>query len=454
MARGTGLAGGIFQGILASEQIKDKAEERKMRQGLVLSQLESAKVDREVKGLQMKELNLKLEEAEKLRQDKINFENLVKDTMFEMVDVQEMAPNGGFRTVQKPKLKSYEGSGGHRMYLQDISKIAQASLLRGDIKPQDINLFTKNIMDIANQVGQEKFKDIILNPNKPENIEAIVSQLGIQGEVSSASFGYKQGTPIFTISMVGQKDPIRYDASNFLIQAGLVDGISKLVGMQEKVANIGKIKAETTTEEKLSASIDGFGNYTRPKNVQKADKQDNNFRSKHFDYFDPNKNAGRVDKEIKNQVNQWLGLAVGATPPRTRETSAMYRDLQTSVTNWLRTTTDSIYQNTVNDFRGGSPIASSANISRRNYNPSVTETASTAKKMLKLDWRKDKDSKKVYPTTASVLNAGFERVRSEEDGSFFFIDKTNGLVIPQNSWFEAGRLWNKSSQLSQIIRVE
>ena len=46
MARGTGLAGGIFQGILASEQIKDKAEERKMRQGLVLSQLESAKVDR------------------------------------------------------------------------------------------------------------------------------------------------------------------------------------------------------------------------------------------------------------------------------------------------------------------------------------------------------------------------------------------------------------------------
>ena len=161
MARGTGLAGGIFQGILASEQIKDKSEERKMRQGLVLSQLESAKVDREVKGLQMKELNLKLDEAEKLRQDKINFENLVKDTMFEMVDVQEMAPNGGFRTIQKPKLKSYEGSGGHRMYLQDISKIAQASLLRGDIKPQDINLFTKNIMDIANQVGQEKFKDII-----------------------------------------------------------------------------------------------------------------------------------------------------------------------------------------------------------------------------------------------------------------------------------------------------
>ena len=59
MARGTGLAGGIFQGILASEQIKDKAEERKMRQGLVLSQLESAKVDREVKGLQIRNIKTK-----------------------------------------------------------------------------------------------------------------------------------------------------------------------------------------------------------------------------------------------------------------------------------------------------------------------------------------------------------------------------------------------------------
>ena len=453
MARGTGLAGGKFQGILASEQIKDKAEERKMRQGLVLSQLESAKVDREVKGLQMKELNLKLDEAEKLRQDKINFENLVKDTMFEMVDVQEMAPNGGFRTVKKPKLKSYEGSGGHRMYLQDISKIAQASLLRGDIKPQDINLITKNIMDISNQVGQEKFKDIILNPNKPENIEAIISQLGIQGEVSSASFGYKQGTPMFTISMVGQKDPIRYDASNFLIQAGLVDGISKLAGIRKTDAEILEIKAKTRTEEKLSDSIDGFGNYTRPKNVQKADKQDNNFRSKHSDYFDPSKNSGRVSKEVRNQVNQWLGLAVGATPPRTRESSAMYRGLQGDVTNWLRTTTDSIYQNTVNDFRGGSPIARLANISRRNYNPSVTETASTAKKMLKLEWRKMKGNM-VAPTPSSVANANFERVQSEEDGSYFFVDKTNGLVIPQNSWFEAGRLWNKSSNLRQTIGLE
>ena len=453
MAKGTGLAGGIFQGILASEQIKDKAEERKMRQGLVLSQLESAKVDREVKGLQMKELNLKLDEAEKLRQDKINFENLVKDTMFEMVDVQEMAPNGGFRTVKKPKLKSYEGSGGHRMYLQDISKIAQASLLRGDIKPQDINLITKNIMDISNQVGQEKFKDIILNPNKPENIEAIISQLGIQGEVSSASFGYKQGTPMFTISMVGQKDPIRYDASNFLIQAGLVDGISKLAGIRKTDAEILKTKAETKTEETLVDSIGGFGNYTRPRNVQKADKQDNNFRSKHDDYFDPSKNSGRVSKEVRNQVNQWLGLAVGATPPRTRESSAMYRGLQNDVTNWLRTTTDSIYQNTVNDFRGGSPIARLANISRRNYNPSVTETASTAKKMLKLEWRKLKGNM-VAPTPSSVANAGFERVQSEEDGSYFFIDKTNGLVIPQNSWFEAGRLWNKSSNLSQTIGLK
>ena len=270
MAQGTGLAGGIFQGILASEDIANKRDDRQRLQALTLSQLETAQVDRQAKALNMEQTQFTLDEAKRIRERDMKLQDVVKNTYYEMKPVQEMGQDGGFITRDQAFLKDYSGNDGHKRWMTDTRNVMSAYIKSGAIKPEELNSVIKQQMDIQKAIGVERYKSILENPNSPENLNLIAQQLGIKGNIQNAKLDSVGASPVFKVTVDGQTK--EYDAMPFLSGALMLNSFVDIQQASASIeASIAKQKAyentstnkdrtSTTNENKLRETIrNNFG---------------------------------------------------------------------------------------------------------------------------------------------------------------------------------------------------
>mgnify|MGYP001213624254 CR=1 FL=1 len=271
---GGGFAGGLFQGLMASEDTRQKRASEDRALMLTESRIESENVANQQKALKMEIDTDAFNEAKRQRMLQKEVQDFTKSKMFVTDTEQVMSDMGGFVDKEVTRLRDFTGAQGMENFLQAQRDIVNFSLSKGAIPPEKINQVMKLGMDITKQIGQKAFLRNLKNLNTEEAKDLIMKAHGIT-QYSKADFSASSGAPIITYTDANGKVQ-KLDIGTQLLDLEI---LSQVMAVEETKAKIGKLKAEagfynTRDEGRKLGQKDKEINL---KNLARVDKAVNDF---------------------------------------------------------------------------------------------------------------------------------------------------------------------------------
>ncbi len=249
---GTGLAGGIFEGIMASEDIKNKRSQEDRMLALTESRIESDIVDRKAKALKMDidqdTFNQVLDTRKKEKEVNDEIANLILENDV----VQTTSPTGGFINKPVKRMKKFTMEG----WLPVHQKIVALTLSKGLLKPEQIDGALKSVEAIQKKIGFTTFNRMIRNLDSDESKQFILKEFGV-ANYTGAEYVVDEATPY--IQFNDGKQTQKIDLSPFLQSLGIYDRVmatkESQLTLRGKEADIVNTKS-TTTKNIEGANLD------------------------------------------------------------------------------------------------------------------------------------------------------------------------------------------------------
>ena len=295
MAQGTGLAGGIFQGILASEDIANKRDDRQRLQALTLSQLETSQVDRQAKALNMEQTQLTIDQAKDRLAKEKQFADITSKAFTNEEMTQVIGEDGGLVNKMIRVPKTFTGINGMTELNQITLDVTQQAISLGLIDAKTMGDSLKHITELGKQIGTERLSNIIRNPSSQENINYLGQLYGVNPEGASFKVDNTGVLPSFKYVLANGKeiDVTSTFVANNVAQA-MDDRAVKGQEIRESKADTELTLAKKDTEKAL-------GNLfapDKPSAVRKAEATTQKvFNEERQSFFDP-KNDRNINKEL------------------------------------------------------------------------------------------------------------------------------------------------------------
>jgi len=191
---GGGFAGGLFQGLLASEDTRRKRGQEERALMLTESRIETEAVDRQAKALKMQIDQDTYDEAKRQRVRDKQLQDFTQSKMFVTDMEQVMNDQGGFTNKEVVRMRDFSGAKGMENFLQAQRDIVAFSLKNGNVPADKMNAVLKYGMDIQKKIGQKTFLRNLKNLNTDEAKNLIMNGLGIT-EYKNAQFDASGGNP-------------------------------------------------------------------------------------------------------------------------------------------------------------------------------------------------------------------------------------------------------------------
>lgn len=257
---GTGLAGGIFEGIMASEDIKNRRSQEDRMLALTESRIESDIVDRKAKALKMEIDQETFNAVKDKRAKEKEINDYIAQNAFIDDVVQITSPTGGF--VNKPikRMKDFT----MEEWLPFHQNIIGLTLSKGLLKPEQIDGALKSVEEMQKKVGLTKFNRLIRNLDSDEAKQLILKEFGVEN-YTGAKYVVDEATPYIQFND-GQQQR-RIDLSAYLQTLGIYDlvmqPLTSQLTLKEKVSEIDKNESITAENFAQASLTNELANATR-----------------------------------------------------------------------------------------------------------------------------------------------------------------------------------------------
>lgn len=275
---GTGLAGGIFEGIMASEDIKNRRSQEDRMLALTQSRIESDIVDRQAKALKMEIDQETFNAVKDKRAKEKEINDYIAQNAFIDDVVQTTSPTGGF--VNKPIKRMRDFT--MEEWLPFHQNIIGLTLSKGLLKPEQIDGALKSVEEMQKKVGLTKFNRLIRNLDSDEAKQLILKEFGVEN-YTGAKYVVDEATPYIQFND-GQQQR-RLDLSTYLQTLGIYDRVmqplttqltlqEKAVGIKTTQSQGRKYESEADEADAMSKLISGKQDPKRLEYERKLDKDE------------------------------------------------------------------------------------------------------------------------------------------------------------------------------------
>tara|TARA_B100002019_G_scaffold84812_1_gene73337 strand:+ start:3835 stop:5199 length:1365 start_codon:yes stop_codon:yes gene_type:complete len=293
---GTGLAGGIFEGIMASEDIKNRRSQEDRMLALTESRIESDIVDRKAKALDMEVKQDALNEAQKLRANKQKMADKAQELFFQQDMVQGVDSNGGIVNRNVMRMKDYDGESGAERFLQDQSQLINFAIANNLVDAKDLNKSFEYVQGLMKETGRKNFYEMIGNLTGDKAKNAIFLANGIT-DYSNPRFDASGGT-FKIIYDTSTKNGVELDISAQALSLGVGVEMMKIMELQSEIE-------ENKSKTQAYKSLDQDRTQKRDLNERKfaEDKSQFNIKAQQTGINNVVKEFNDKKRMVKNQIN-------------------------------------------------------------------------------------------------------------------------------------------------------